>query len=356
MKKIFILSISLLLFSCDKEASSNKDLDREAMIENYGNIILSKYAAAETNALLLENAVNAFVTTLDTTTLIEAQKAFLSFYRSYQTMSFLEFGPAEELILRDALNTYPTDTFNIKLIIQSGIYSIPDVANRSKGLPAIEYMLFGTGSTQEQIVAWYNASNRKNYLLALTAEVKRLQTLAHQAWKSSGGNYYKTFTDAQGLDVNSALGMMVNALSLDFEKFTRDGKVGIPLGVRTLGVPQLDKVEAYYSKQSLALFIHNISALKNYLQGESGQGILTYLDAIDAKYNNEALSVAIVQKLDKILSKAQAMDGTLAYNITNNKAEVDALYAACQELLLLIKIDMTSAMSILITYQDTDGD
>ncbi len=331
-------------------------MDRKALIENYGNIIVAKYNDAETNATQLESAINTFIENPDTLNLLAAQQALIHLYGTLQGISFLEFGPAEDYSLRENINTYPTDTANIHIIIQSGSYALPAIANRSKGLPALEYMLFGTGTTSAQIVLWLSDTNRKTYLLAVASEVKRLISTVHHTWKPTGSNYYKTFIEAQGLDVNSALGMMVNALNLDFERYARDGKVGIPLGVRTLGVPQLDKVETYYAKQSLEMFIQNISALKSYLQGESGQGILTYLDAIDAKYNNEALSKAIIQKVDNILSKAQAMDGTLENNITNNKAEVEALYAACQELLLLIKIDMTSAMSILITYQDTDGD
>lgn len=358
MKKIILLCFLILLSACGKDEDETKNIDRKAMIENYAEIILQSYSKTSLSADLLQECVNNFVAHPDTTHLQLAQEALLQLYEDFQGITFLDFGPSEQLLLRESLNTYPADTTNIKLIIQTGSYNIGTVANRSKGLPAIEYLLFGIGSSREEIAAYYTANSYKDYLQATTNEVKRIFSEVYSMWQNdSGTGYYKTFVAAQGLDINSALGLMVNSLCLDFEKYFRDGKLGIPLGIRTLGIPQLDKVESLYAGKSLNLIIQNMESIKSFYSGGNGQGLYDYLNAIGAKYNEQPLSTEIISKMDTIITRANALEGeSIEYNILHNKEAVENLYASCQELILLLKIDMTSAMSILITYQDTDGD
>ena len=46
----------------------------------------------------------------------------------------------------------------------------------------------------------------------------------------------------------------------------------------------------------------------------------------------------------------------LSNEILTNKDDVTTCYSKLQELVPLMKVDMTSALGVLITYQDNDGD
>ena len=52
----------------------------------------------------------------------------------------------------------------------------------------------------------------------------------------------------------------------------------------------------------------------------------------------------------------KALSDPLSTNITTNNTAVVAAYTELQKLVVLLKTDMTSSLSILITFGDNDGD
>ena len=84
----------------------------------------------------------------------------------------------------------------------------------------------------------------------------------------------------------------------------------------------------------------------------------TYLNSLDAKDSKTGLSLSdnINQQLNTINQKLNNLPANLHNEIkTNNQVIVD-VYNQMQSLIRLLKVDMTSAMSITITYTDNDGD
>ena len=89
-----------------------------------------------------------------------------------------------------------------------------------------------------------------------------------------------------------------------------------------------------------------------------GYSIKTYLNSLDAKDSKTGLSLSdnINQQLNTINQKLNNLPANLHNEIrTNNQVIVD-VYNQMQSLIRLLKVDMTSAMSITITYTDNDGD
>jgi predicted lipoprotein len=152
----------------------------------------------------------------------------------------------------------------------------------------------------------------------------------------------------------------VNQLNYDFE-FLKNYKIAIPLGKRTLGTPLPEKVEGYYSKISIQLAAEQFKAIENIYLGKSklgvdGLGLDDNLVHLKSEYNGGTLSDAIRAQITTVLSKIQAIPDPLSSSITNNPAIVDAAYVEMQKLVVLFKTDMSSALGVLITYQDNDGD
>lgn len=353
-KKLYIILLCFLLVACTEEKPNNtcETVDNNAILENIGNIIVDRYSQINTQATLTQTAITAFTTAPTTITLTAAQNAVKQLYLDFETVEMLQFGPAESYLQRTALNNYPTDTTIILSLIASNTTNLSTVSNSAKGIQALDYLLFGVANSDAEIVTWYTNNNNRNYLTAVMSQVKTVINNIYNEWNPSSGNYYNTFINATGVDIASAFGQLSNAVIADYEKYGRDGKVGIPLGIRTLGVAQLNNIEGLYSKTSLALLKNYITSYKSLFNGNSGLGLDDYLNNV----GRSDLSTKINTELQTILTTINALNNDLAYEITNNKTDVDALYSQLQALLLTLKVDMVSAMCLTITYQDTDGD
>jgi hypothetical protein len=193
--------------------------------------------------------------------------------------------------------------------------------------------------------------------------VERLALLAAGVQQDWENGYAASFPEADGVDVGSSLGKLINAINRYYERDLRDGKVGIPLGVRSLGIAQPERAEALYSGESRALAVAGLVAYENWLLGGAdasapdAPGLDDYLDAVDAQYNGQPLS----DEIRAVLAEAQTSlrDGvTLPLNeaVLAEAGAVQNAYTSLQRLLVLIKVDLPSSLGILITYQDNDGD
>ena len=78
------------------------------------------------------------------------------------------------------------------------------------------------------------ATNRISHLEAIVADIKSRVTKVRDEWVTGG--YSTTFKNAKGTDVGSSLGQLVNSYARHYEVYFRDGKIGIPVGIRSLGV------------------------------------------------------------------------------------------------------------------------
>lgn len=364
--KITLLSsfllISLLFAACGKNTSSEDqtDFDRSEMLSNYGNnIILPVFEDMQTVANELETTAENFKTERTAEQLETLQSTLKDARLAWQDVSPFQFGPAESILLRTSVNTYPSDTDKIDENISSGEYSIGSIDNQdAAGLPALGYLLHGVGNSTEEILAMYTsdteAENRMNYLLDNISFIKKQVNTATNDWQTSGGDYISTFLseDNSGTDVGSSLGMLINSYILHYERFVRDGKIGIPAGVSSAGVKRPTSTEAYYGGYSLELAIANLEQIERIFTGGNAKGLDDNLEALGAG----DLADEIQTQLDEAQSALQQLNDPLSQQIENNNEPVLTSFEELQELVSLLKADMTSVLGITITYQDNDGD
>jgi len=366
MKKIIYLALTaattfLLIQSCSKSSDSGtkntntgSSFDRKAMLVNISsNIIIPAYTSYHDATVNLDAAVTTFNTTPTAGNLTALQNSFIAAYKQWQSTSMYNFGPAQDANLGVNTNTYPVSVTQITANINSGIYNPLLLANlAAKGLPALDYLLFGTGADNAAILAQFTtdskAANRKTYLAALSAELKTNATTVLAAWN---GSYKTTFLNATGTDVSSSTGQLVNQLIYDYE-ILKNYEIGIPAGTQSMGTTFPEKVQAYYSKISLQLTELHLSAIQNLYNGATGLGLDDYL--ISA--NNTALNTRIQTQFGAATTKLQALTDPLSANIISNPTAVTASYTELQKLTVMLKTDMTQALGIAITFGDNDGD
>ncbi|WP_448701959.1 imelysin family protein [Mucilaginibacter sp. AW1-3] len=370
MRKIILLALTaafaiVLIQSCkksgsDDNGSTGSTFDRKTMLTNMStNIIIPAYTSYATVTASLDAAVTTFNTTPNAANLTALQTAFQTAYKQWQSTSIFEFGPAAQAQLRVNTNTYPADVSQINSNVSSGTYNPALLANlAAKGFPALDYLLFN-GADNTAILALYttdaNAAKRKTYLAALSAELKTNASTVLSGWTA----YKTTFINADGTDVSSSVGQLLNQLVYDYEVL-KNFEVGIPAGTQSMGTTYPQKVQAYYSKISVQLVLLHIQAIQNSYLGKSsngdGLGFDDYLVQANAKYNGGSLNDAIKAQFTAAIAKLQTLTDPLSAQIISSPATVTAAYTELQKLTVLLKTDATSSLGILITYGDNDGD
>jgi len=358
----FALVQSCKKSNTDDSTKAASSFDRKGLLTNVSaNIIIPAYTAYQTSVVNLDAAIIAFNAAPDAAKLATVQTTFKTAYLQWQSTSEFEFGPAASVSLRVNTNTYPASVDQINANVAAGTYNPSLLANlAAKGLPALDYLLFGTGADNTAILAMYttdvNAAKRKTYIAALSTELKTNINTVVTAWAS----YKATFISADGTDVASSIGQLINQLVYDYE-ILKNFEIGVPAGVQSQGAALPQKVQAYYSKISVQLAIAHIQAIQNLYLGKSsvgdGLGLDDYLVQANAKSSNgTSLNDNIKAQFAAALAKLQTLSDPLSTNITTNQTAVTSAYTELQKLTVMLKTDMTSSLGILITYGDNDGD
>lgn len=359
-------AVILLMPSCvtSENEEETLSLDQGPYLEDIADdYIIPAYSRFLESSISLQKEVNSFTEQPSSSTYTSLPETLMDAYYEWEAIGFLDFGPAFTHTLRANINTFPTDNFAIEIAIESGEIDLDKISSyNKKGLPAMDYLI--NGAAAEEVIGNFTtdpfAENRKKYLLALAQDIVDRSNLVSQAWSFDGGNFRGTFIGNKGTAVGSSFGLMVNSLSQYLESFTRDARIGIPLGKRSQGVPIPKSVEGYYSQNSIALASSHINGLKRYyLLGTSsnhGMGLYDYVKSTKASYGEELLADAILNQFDEALTKVEAIKLPLEQAITEEYDLVNEAHTALQKLVVMTKVEMSSALGILISYQDNDGD
>ncbi|MBD2756469.1 imelysin family protein [Spirosoma validum] len=343
--------------------------DRKAMLTNIAdNIILPSYANFKTkfDAMLVKS--DAFAAKPDKTTLTELRQSWVDAYTEWQKVELFDVGPAEQRTLRNFFNIYPTDVTGIEAYVTagSGAFDVP-ASYPKQGFPALDYLINGLGATDDAIVARYttaaDAAKRIAYLKRLTTQMNSMFTTVYTDWTTGG--YRDTFINCTALNAGCSTSKLVNGYVLNYERYIRSGKFGIPSGAMANGTVAPDKVEGYYKKDlslTLAKTAHQATIDffngKNVKTGQEGPGLKTYLNSLGAKDSSTGTSLVdiINKQFDLTNQQLNVLKPNLSDEVKTNTAAVVEVYTRMQKAVRMLKVDMTTAMSITITYTDNDGD
>lgn len=345
----------ILLVSCGKEddGPSAVNFDRKAMLTHWAdNIILPAVQNQTLQFTELATAAQSFSANPTEAELQLLKTEFRKSYLAFERAKIFEFGPAADVSFRASANTFPVDTAQVKSNISSGSYNLSAASNiDARGFPALDYLLYKKGDELVQ-----NSSYR-TYLIVVVENLQDLAEGIETAWDS----YRQEFINASGTDIGSSLGMMVNAINKDYE-LVKNAKIGFPAGKKTLGQPYPHTAEAYFSGISLELAIANVEAIHNLYLGRSfdgnsfGPSLDAYLREVQVETADQPLDEAIDDQFRESLDALMAVPAPFSEAVVHHQTEVDKAYLAIQKNVVLLKTDMPSALGVLITYQDNDGD
>jgi predicted lipoprotein len=369
---ILFAGICVCILSCkskDDHSSSLVQADRKPLVENLGNnVILPRYAALNTSINDFDTEVQSFVASPSITGLEALRTRFFDAYKKWEYAAQFNFGPASVstvMLQTETVNVFPSDTTLIRTKIAQGITTIPVTSSTTySGFPAIDYLLYGKRLTEQQIVDSFTvAAKRCNVLKAVSASLKTKINTTYLNWTASGTNFVNLYTNNTGLDLGSSTSQTINMMVADLEN-CKNYKLGIPLNivhntVIDVNVVNPFKTEAYHSDSSLVLLKASVEAIRLLYMGISAQGIDgkgfdDYLEAI----GRTALNVQIKNQIELVQTKLNAIGEPISIAVTTpaGKQKVTEAYNEAQNLLTVLKVDFASAVGVIISYGDTDGD
>ncbi len=374
LKTSVLVLFGMLIWACSNNDTpqepepTDTSKDRKVLLTHLAdNIIIPSYANFKVKFDAMNSKSQAFAAKPDATTLGEFRQAWREAYIEWQKVELFDVGPANRVAMRNFYNIYPTSVAGITQYIADPSVNLEVASSYDKqGFPALDYLLNGVGTTDAETVAFYtNATDGAKRLAYIKRIVDHMNALITKVISDWNGSYREEFTTKTGLDIGSPMGELVNGYVLHYERFIRSGKFGIPSGAMLNGVIAPEKVEAFYKKDISTVLAQTAhQAVVDFFNGKNvktsteGPSFKTYLDALGAKDSatGKTLSEIINAQFGVSKSRMDALKSNLYEEVKTNNTAVVQVYTEMQKAVRMLKVDMTAAMSIVITYTDNDGD
>ena len=354
-----MLSLLLLVIipSCGDNFGSGEgvNFDREALLENLGsNIIIPSYNDYQEGVTALKQRSIEFTQVPNSQTLQTLRDQFRSSYLLWQRCSFYEFGPASEVKLKASTNSFPANIQNIEANINSGVYDLNSPSNLSSiGFPAIDFLIHGNNKTNNEIIIEFvDNATKRNYLNDIVVQMENKINEVVDGWSPNGSNYLEGFIVRSGTESASSISLLMNAYIKHLDEDTKNAKIGIPLGILSGGVLP-EKVEAYYSHQSVPYISENTQAMKNLFSGNfngnTGIGFDDWLTALGSRFEDKLLTNAITDQFDSCLMSISEISDPLSNSVTEQPQQPSEAYSELELLTELFKTQVATALGITIT-------
>ncbi|TXF90228.1 imelysin family protein [Neolewinella aurantiaca] len=349
----------LLIIGCGKDESEPDYSDPRGLQLSavFNNGIVPAHAAFVAEATALQTAADAFAANPDTQNLAEVQLRWRSATDQWKMCEVYDFGPVSNFFLHTRIHRWPVDTEGIDDAINAG-ETIDEAYISSRGssiigLGTLEYLLFAEDESTT-VQRFTNDAARRDYLQALSHYLTTVATELNNRWLEAG----PAFTTNTGLSVGGGQNQFVNGLINQLDKTIRF-RLRTPSGEESGEAPDASLVETPFAAYSLACLRAGFAEWElAYYGGESagnGYGFDDYL----AELGNTDVAPRIAAAIEKVAANLDALsqrNTTLGELVTDDTAAISQLTADYQALLVLMRVDLSSSISVVLTVTDADGD
>ncbi len=359
MKKINLLYAAALVAiiattGCKKDpdkepvqpATSTSDLNSDVLSSFTVNVSQATYNDLATKSTALSASVQIFNSDPTDDHLTDCKQLWRDCRLSYEQSEGFLFGPAATDNIDPRIDTWPVDYVALDSILGSSATFSESYVNglddALRGFHPIEYLLFGNGGNK---TASQFTSREKDFLLALTTNLKNLATQLAQEWNPAvSGNYSVQITTAGSsgsvyATKRAAFEEMVNSMA-DICNEVANEKIQTPFVAQD---PSLE--ESPFSFNSMTDFINNIKSVQNVYLGKyttDGKGLEDLVRA-----NNLSLDGTIKTKINSALAALNAITVPFGQAITTQQVQITNAQAAINNLKSVIENDL---MTYVQTY------
>ncbi|MEP1490128.1 MAG: imelysin family protein [Algibacter sp.] len=361
---IFAFSLFFTGISCD-EGDISKDeyqiqyLRKEQLSNLYNNEILPLNTEFISSTEALINSIEAFKQDVTTENLENARLQWVNMLKIWKHLELYNLGGVQDSFIHFEINRWPTNTEIIEGYIE-GTETIDEAfiasnGSSSKGISALEYILFSSQNIEEVINAFSvntNFERRLDYLDALAHNLKTKAQNLQVIWTTDEAEFINALENG----ISGSQSQLTNALITLIEEVVIS-KLGNALGDNTGGTIDVEALEAYRSGSSLVIIQAHLTALNRCYEGAFIEKTIAWgYDDYLKLISNETLDAEIVDAFNLCQTKIDAISGTLYDELTNSPENVIDLQEAFTNLLVFIKVDLANAIGTTVTINDNDGD
>ena len=364
MKKFFLTTlICVVSFSCGNDDSDSEsessEFNRSAILVSLADdFIIPQFNEFLEESTQLTEAKNNFLKESNEANLVSLRSALTSAYIAFQPVSvYANMGKGFELDYYLNLNAHPLTVDETETNIANfENVDLTNVFNRdTQGLPAVDYLVNGLGTTDAEIVAFYTGEQAANYKGYLSLVVDRIEDLTQQITDDWTNEFRTTFIENTSSSSAGSFDVFVNEYIEYLEKRLRKSKVGDPAGIdRSTTFP--NNIESLYnpilSKELLVAALNNTEAL--YLGAENSTQSLSSI-LIDLEKTE--LDTVIKDSFNAAQTLIdESLNDNLKLQVETDNTKMVSVRDALQSIVVYLKSDLTSAVGVDIAYQDNDND
>lgn len=277
----------------------------------------------------------------------------------WKQLELYDLGAVGDSFISFEINRWPSDTAKIDAnMAGSDLISEPYIASlgsSSKGISAIEYLIFSENGNDTLLNSFINAgqaARKLEYLVALCENLKAKSENLKTLWEANR----EPFTGALENGISGSQNQVINAMVALTEEIIIS-KLGAALGDSNGGIIDPERLEAHRSNFSKDILQQHLTALKMCYTGDfASTPFRVGFDDFLVLIGSEAFSDKIIGQFAVCQQKLDAVNGPLENEIISNPQGLATLKDSFRDLLVLIKVDMANVLGSTITFNDNDGD
>lgn len=341
----------------------SEDFNRQQLLQDVSTqVVLPSFVAASAKAAALHTSVETLCAAPTEQGLSEAQDAWRAAHVAWKQTAAFQFGPVETLSANATVDWWPTDPTALDALAQASTPVtttwMAEQGSNKRGLPALEYLLWGLGQTQaDRVGALQTSPRRCQMVVALAQLTADMVTAVKDAWQSS---YQQEFTSAgKGSatypTLKAAVDQLVNMHIAAVESVVGN-RMAEPLGLRGgSGTANPDLVECPFSSSSLAAMLGILDGFEASYTGVYGGSAGTSVSSYVASKNAQT-DANVKTALREARAALQGFSADWKDVIQSQRDAAEQAYVKVRALKTVLGTEVVAALGVTLTFNDNDGD
>jgi len=352
---LVVLTILSLLSACKKDNADDdfSALKQEQLVNTFDNGILPLFTEFETVSNELITEVESFNDNIDVASLNQLQQKWKEVSLLWERTEVYKLGDYNNSFLYYRIHRWPIDSSRIEELIatetQIDQTLIESLGSSLIGLSSMEYLLYA--NDENTTINQFQDTIRQAFLAAVAENININATASKEIWVNAETSFKNSLESA----ISGSQNQLANALISQVDEVI---KSRLESAIGDDAVPaSAELLEAFRSEISLDLIQAVFGEIEKCYTGNYDSNNGVGFDDCIKLMDNEELNTNITAAIAEVNSILTEMSGnTLSYYIENDLETVEDLRLALRELLIYLKSDMTSILSITVTISDNDGD
>lgn len=355
MKRIlFFLTLLLIVVSCKNSKSKAVNYNIEIPKTVVNKIIFDRLDVANKQMDSLNHNVKSFTKNPTVVQLKKAQNSYIALANTYAKLYVFNIGFVKDKFFNRRINFWPVYNIAIEKSIKEKELTpteFSDFGSASKNMPALAYLLFKYDDNQKIVDEYLEQPARKKYLDLSVNELSSLFVFLDDIWFGTA-NYATSFKNSTEKGLEGAFNLLYNGINnvVDNCKVT---KIGKPAGLEKSSHTNPEIVESFYSGNSLELIKSNLESVEELFFSGNIVNISSY---ITKATKSDVIANKLKTQIKTCFTILNSIQNPLKTAVKTEKEKVKKLHKAFSDLSITVNTDIRSALSIIITGTDNDGD